>query len=48
MVGADQEVGGGRTLVLERTHNSNPSYVNDVLSALLNDWNEPIILIHLM
>ncbi|MHA1737170.1 MAG: hypothetical protein ACTSXA_06465 [Candidatus Heimdallarchaeota archaeon] len=42
MVGADQEVGGGRTLVLERTHNSNPSYVNDVLSALLNEVSKEV------
>ncbi|MHA1442776.1 MAG: DUF4910 domain-containing protein, partial [Candidatus Heimdallarchaeota archaeon] len=42
MVGADQEVGGGRTLVLERTHNSNPSYVNDVLSALLNEASKEV------
>jgi len=42
MVGADQEIGGGRTLVLERTHNANPSYVNDVLSALLNEVSKEV------
>ncbi len=36
MVGADPTYGGGRTLIMERTHNSNPSYVNDVLSAILD------------
>lgn len=36
MVGADPAAGGGRTLIMERTHNSNPSYVNDVLSAILD------------
>lgn len=37
MVGADQTVGGGRTLVLERTHNATPSFVNDLLSVLLQE-----------
>ncbi|MBD3191703.1 MAG: DUF4910 domain-containing protein [Candidatus Heimdallarchaeota archaeon] len=37
MVGADQTVGGGRTLVLERTHNSTPSFVNDLLSIFLQE-----------
>ena len=35
MVGADPTAGGGRTLIMERSHNSNPSYVNEVLSAIL-------------
>jgi hypothetical protein len=34
MVGADQSIGGGRTLILERTHNANPSYVNDLLAII--------------
>lgn len=37
MVGADQAVDKGRTLILERTHNACPSFVNDVLSAILNN-----------
>lgn len=36
MVGADPTAGGGRTLIMERSHNSNPSYVNEVLSAILD------------
>ncbi len=36
MVGADQSIGGGRTLVMERTHDACPSYVNEVLSAILH------------
>ncbi|MHA1211979.1 MAG: DUF4910 domain-containing protein, partial [Candidatus Heimdallarchaeota archaeon] len=42
MIGADQKVGGGRTLVMERTHVSMPSYVNDVLSAFLNEASKEV------
>ncbi|MHA1462639.1 MAG: DUF4910 domain-containing protein [Candidatus Heimdallarchaeota archaeon] len=42
MVGADPAAGGGRTLIMERTHNSNPSYVNDVLSAILDCTSQQI------
>ncbi len=42
MVGADQSIGGGRTLVMEKTHDSFPSYVNDVLSTMLNETSKEI------
>ncbi|NHJ33629.1 MAG: M28 family peptidase, partial [Asgard group archaeon] len=42
MVGADQTAGGGRTLILERTHNAFPSYVNDVLSAMLTEASKEV------
>ncbi len=43
MVGADQTAGGGRTLIMERTHNALPSYVNDVLSAMLTEASKEVI-----
>ncbi|NHJ39088.1 MAG: DUF4910 domain-containing protein [Asgard group archaeon] len=43
MVGADQTIGGGRTLIMERTHDSYPSYVNDVLSAILHEASKEVI-----
>lgn len=42
MVGADQTIGGGRTLVMERTHNALSSYVNDVLSAMLTEASKEV------
>ena len=42
MVGADQCVDGGRTLIMERSHNSNPSYVNDVLSAIVDNASRQV------
>ncbi|NHK30854.1 MAG: DUF4910 domain-containing protein [Asgard group archaeon] len=42
MVGADQTIGGGRTLIMERTHDSSPSYVNDILSALLHEASKEV------
>ncbi|MHA1629071.1 hypothetical protein DRO91_02700 [Candidatus Heimdallarchaeota archaeon] len=42
MVGADQSIGGGRTLVMERTHDSCPSFVNDVLSAILHERSKEV------
>lgn len=42
MVGADQTIGGGRTLIMERTHDSYPSYVNDVLSAILQEASKEV------
>lgn len=42
MVGADQSIGGGRTLVMERTHDAYPSYVNDVLSAILHERSKEV------
>ena len=42
MVGADQTIGGGRTLVMERTHSALPSYVNDVLSAMLTEASKEV------
>ncbi|MBK5114210.1 MAG: DUF4910 domain-containing protein [Candidatus Heimdallarchaeota archaeon] len=43
MVGADQTVGGGRTLIMEKTHNALPSYVNDVLSAMLTEASKEVL-----
>ncbi|HUT79923.1 MAG TPA: DUF4910 domain-containing protein [Candidatus Bathyarchaeia archaeon] len=43
MVGADQTVGGGRTLVMEKTHIALPSYVNDVLSAIVDEAAKEVI-----
>ncbi len=42
MVGADQSIGGGRTLVMERTHDAYPSYVNEVLSAILHERSKEV------
>ncbi len=42
MVGADQTIGGGRTLIMERTHNACPSYVNDVLSGILDEASREV------
>ena len=42
MVGADPTAGGGRTLIMERTHNALPSYVNDVLSAILTEASKEV------
>ncbi|MEA2069863.1 MAG: DUF4910 domain-containing protein [Asgard group archaeon] len=42
MVGADQINEEGRTLLLERTPAALPSYVNDVLSAILSHASEEI------
>ncbi|NHJ49550.1 MAG: DUF4910 domain-containing protein [Asgard group archaeon] len=41
MVGSDQTF-GGRTLIMERTHLSTPSYVNDVLSAMLTQASKEV------
>lgn len=41
MVGADQSI-GGRTLIMERTHNASPSYVNDILSAILDSSSHQV------
>ena len=42
MVGADQCVDGGRTLIMERSHNATPSYVNDVLSSILDNAGQQV------
>jgi len=42
MVGADQTVGDGRTLIMERTHDACPSFVNDVLSAILSERSKEV------
>ncbi|MFW9921721.1 MAG: DUF4910 domain-containing protein [Candidatus Thorarchaeota archaeon] len=42
MVGADQCVDGGRTLIMERTHNATPSFVNDLLSSILENTGKQI------
>ncbi|MBN1328862.1 MAG: DUF4910 domain-containing protein [Candidatus Heimdallarchaeota archaeon] len=43
MVGADQDIGGGRTLIMEKTHLALPSYVNDVLSAIVDEAAKEVI-----